>query len=489
MKSSIRFRLLIILSAFAAGIVFIYIILNSLVFEHFYIFSKKGFLVKTYQTVNSLYNENAEDIALKLERLDVNKSLNITVLNNDEIVYSRAKGEYNRLAARMPHFQNQNYMRPMIQQDIKTIYDDGKCIIVRTYDKFFQSFNIDLSANLDNGYILLIRTPLESITESVIIANKFILIIGAVALFIGAFVVIFISRSFTNPILRLSAIANEMAQLNFDVKYAIKGKDEISDLGTSINTLSDELEKTISELKTANAKLQKDIELKTHIDEMRRGFLSNVSHELKTPISLIQGYAEGLKDNIAIDEESKQYYCSVIMDESEKMSLMIKKLLSLMQIESGQDPVMIRRFCITELISSLIEKNKRFFNQKNISLLFDESKSVSVWGDEFLIEDVISNYISNALNHTDENGTIEIKVEASEGTARISVINTGKHIPNDDLDKIWQSFYKVDKARTRSYGGSGIGLAVVSAIMKALGKPYGARNVQGGVEFFIELDC
>ncbi len=489
MKHSIRLKLFMILSAFTAGIVLIYILLNTLAYRQFYLQNKKNMLVKTYLAINSLYNENAADIELNIERLDVNKGLNITILDGGNIVFSRAKGEYNRLSSRFPRMNELMVRMPMQMQDAKVLYDDGHCTLFSHYDKFFQSFNIDLSAKLDNGYTLLIRTPMESITESVSISNWFILLVGVVALFVGGFVVFFISRSFTKPILQLSAIANDMAHLNFDVKYDGKGKDEIDDLGNSINTLSCKLEKTISELKTANTQLQQDIEVKTHIDEMRRSFLSNVSHELKTPISLIRGYAEGLKESIASDKQSADSYCEVIIDESEKMGEMIKKLMSLMQIESGQDPVAIRRFSVTDLIASLIKKSGKIFEQKSTRIIFDQSENISVWGDEFLIEDVLGNYLSNALNHVSDGGHIEVTVQVAGSAARITVFNTGELIPEEDLDKIWQSFYKVDKARTRSYGGNGIGLAVVSAIMKALGKPYGVENVPGGVAFYIILDC
>lgn len=485
MRNSIRFKFLVILSAFAGGIILFYIILNSIAFEKFYIINKKEVLVNTYKTINELYNEGADDIQLALERLDVNRSLNIVVMSNDSVIFNRAQGEFNRISLRVPR-QNQMFP-PFNPQNADILYDDGKCVITRRYDRFFQSFNIDLTAKLDNEYTLYIRSPMESITESVNITNRFILIIGAIVLFIGAFVVIFISKSFANPILKLSSIANEMTQLKFDVKYDVKGHDEISDLGNSINILSEKLEKTISELKTANTKLQKDIEIKTHIDEMRQEFLCNVSHELKTPISLIQGYAEGLAENIANDEDSKNFYCNVILDESMKMDQMVKKLLSLMQIESGHDPVTIRRFSITDLIKSLLVRNKRNFEQKGVNVIFNCDENVFVWGDEFLIEDVMNNFLSNALNHVDGDNIIEFKINTTENNARISVFNTGEHIPEDELDKIWGSFYKVDKARTRQYGGSGIGLAVVSAVMKSIGKPYGVENVDGGVEFYIEL--
>ena len=244
---------------------------------------------------------------------------------------------------------------------------------------------------------------------------------------------------------------------------------------------------TISELKTANNELRKDIEQKVQIDEMRTEFLSHVSHELKTPIALIQGYAEGLKDNISEDEESRNFYCDVITDEAKKMNRMVQKLLTLNQIEFGNNKVEMERFDITELISNMLASNQILLEKGGIHVEFDE-KPVHVWADEFMIEEVVGNYLSNARNHVSDHGTIRISYCRHGDNLRVKVYNTGKHIPEEDLDKLWVKFYKVDKARTREYGGSGVGLSIVEATMKAHGKDYGVSNIEGGVEFYFEVE-
>ncbi|MDE6907975.1 MAG: HAMP domain-containing histidine kinase, partial [Lachnospiraceae bacterium] len=245
---------------------------------------------------------------------------------------------------------------------------------------------------------------------------------------------------------------------------------------------------TISELKTANNELQRDIEQKTQIDEMRKEFLSNVSHELKTPIALIQGYAEGLKECINDDDESREFYCDVIMDESKKMNTMVKKLLTLNQLEFGNDAVVMERFELTSLIRGVIQSAKILAQQKGARMIFDEPGTVYVWADEFKIEEVVTNYISNAVNHVDFDKVIDVKVRKENGKVRVSVFNTGKPIPEEDLDKIWIKFYKVDKARTREYGGSGIGLSIVKAVMDSMNQECGVINYDNGVEFWFELD-
>ncbi|MBQ3602047.1 MAG: two-component sensor histidine kinase, partial [Lachnospiraceae bacterium] len=255
-----------------------------------------------------------------------------------------------------------------------------------------------------------------------------------------------------------------------------------------VNLLSEKLEKTVSELKAANNNLKSDIENKIQIDEMRKDFLSNVSHELKTPIALIQGYAEGLQENINDDPESRDFYCEVIIDEANKMNKMVQKLLNLNQIEFGDNEIEFERFDIVEVIRSVVNATKILFEQKEVTLIFQEQDPVYVWADQYSIGEVITNYISNALHHVSGEKIIEIKLTKIEDIVRVSVYNTGELIPEEDLEKVWIKFYKVDKARTREYGGSGIGLSIVKAIMNSMHRECGVSNLNNGVEFWFELD-
>jgi signal transduction histidine kinase len=287
--------------------------------------------------------------------------------------------------------------------------------------------------------------------------------------------------------MELADISKRMTALDFDVKFESRGENEIDVLGEHVNLLSETLEKTISELKTANNELRRDIEHKEKIDEMRKEFLSNVSHELKTPLALIQGYAEGLKDGISDDPESNEYYLEVIMDEAKKMNTMVRKLLTLNEVEFGQDTVSMERFNVSEVIQGIAQSYVLFVEQKGGKLRLNIQNPLYVWSDELKIEEVISNYLSNACNHLDGDRVIEIKAEQKEDKVRISVFNTGKQIPEEDIGRIWEKFYKVDKAHTREYGGSGIGLSIVKAIMESLNGSYGVKNYINGVEFWIEV--
>ena len=375
-----------------------------------------------------------------------------------------------------------------------------------------------------SGYHFMMRIPMESIRMNAKISNEFILYTILLTGVVGIILIGWLSRRIARPVKELTQISARMANLDFDAKYTSGGKNEIGELGENFNRMSETLEKTISELKTANNELQKNLDEKTKIDDMRREFLSNVSHELKTPLALIQGYAEGLQDSVADDPDSRDYYCEVIVDEAEKMNALVKKLLTLNQLEFGEEEVELVRFDLAELIRGKVNSSKILADQKCASLSYEGPSELFVWGDEFKVEEVLNNYLSNAINHVDDldsghsgshapsapsgssaavegsqAGTIADPnqdrriiirgcVDETASKVRVSVYNSGSHIPEEDLDQVWEKFFKVDKARTREYGGSGVGLSIVKAIMESFHQEFGVHNVEDGVEFWFELE-
>ncbi len=340
----------------------------------------------------------------------------------------------------------------------------------------------------DNRTLFIMSMPLESVSASVDLVNQFLGYVGLAALVIGCVAMYLGARQVTSPILQLADISKRMSELDFDAKYTGHAQDEIGVLGNSMNTLSDKLKETIDELKEANLTLRKDIEEKIQIDETRKEFIANVSHELKTPIALIQGYAEGLAEGMAEDKESRDYYCEVIVDEAGKMNRMVRQLLTLTDLEFGNDVVNMERFDLAEVIRGVLSSSSILIQQKGARIQLELSPPVYVCADEFRIEEVLTNYLSNALNHLDGDRIIRISVEDQGPRVRVSVRNSGEHIPEEALPDIWTKFYKVDKARTREYGGSGIGLSIVKAIMDSHHQSYGAANVENGVEFWFTLD-
>ena len=314
------------------------------------------------------------------------------------------------------------------------------------------------------------------------------------AILIAAVIVSYVSRKFGDPIAELNDIAKKMANLDFSHKYKItNADDEINHLGKSINAMSDKLERTIKQLRNTNIELEKDIEEKSQIDEMRKSFISDVSHELKTPIALIQGYSEGLLENVNSDEENRRFYAEVILDETNKMDRLVKQLLELMKLEYGKREFQDKEFNIVELEKEIVRKSQVMLEEKNIEIKFQTMDEITVFADDFYIEQVISNYLTNAIKHIKElDGEkyiqIENEVDIEKNKVRVKVFNTGDTIKEENIARIWNRFYKIDESRNREDGGTGIGLSFVKAIMSNYGNEYGVVNRENGVEFYLELN-
>jgi len=487
---SVRIRLFFTLCIVTAVIILFLIIINNVVLESFYLYSKIKNIEEAYIKINELYNNNNIDIKVledEINRISIKNDFDILIRNNNSsYLYSSKKDLYSAI-------NNINDMIYSKNTDMaKVIITKENVKIMKIIDQRNSINYIFLTSTLDNGYLLYIRIPIASIQESVRISNNLLILIGGFTILIAGIFASFISKKFTEPILELNDIAKNMSKLDFSKKYKIKDTDdEINNLGKSINTMSDKLESTIKQLRDTNFELERDIEEKSKIDEMRKQFISDVSHELKTPIALIQGYAEGLIENVNTDDESRKFYAEVILDESNKMDKLVKQLLELMKLEYGKREFNNKKFDIVELIKEVIRKCNVMLEERKIDVEFDQKEPVYVTADEFYIEQVVTNYFTNAIKHAEEiDGKKQIKINIGEinNKIRVSIFNTGNNISEEDMERIWKRFYKIDSSRNREDGGTGIGLALVKAIMNNYENNFGVINKEDGVEFYFESD-
>ena len=486
MKRSFRRQLTTIFSAVMAGTLLVIFFSGMMFLEKYYIHDKQKQVMVTYEKFNTAAQEgtlDTEEFQESFRKSSATNNISAMVMGLDRSIRLYATRDMERLYRQL---QDYAFNRESVEMT-KVLKEESNYIIRQIRDRFTDMEYLEMLGNLDSGDFFIMRTPLESIRDSVMLSNRFYTGIGAAAIVISAIIIYLFSRKVTKPVMELADISKRMTALDFDAKFESKGENEIDVLGEHMNQLSEALEKTISELKTANNELRRDIEHKEKIDEMRKEFLANVSHELKTPLALIQGYAEGLKDGINEDAESREFYCEVIVDEAQKMNQMVKKLLTLNEVEFGQENVSMERFDVAELIEGLAQSCSLLVEQKGGELRTKVSGPLYVWSDELKIEEVLTNYISNACNHLEGEKIVEIKAVPKDDKVRISVFNTGKQIPEEDMERIWEKFYKVDKAHTREYGGSGIGLSIVKALMDSVNGTYGVKNYTNGVEFWIEL--
>ena len=459
--SSVKVKLFFTLSLTILSIIIFLIIVNTFALENFYLYSKQKTLKAVYEKISGYYlgtNQNT-NIETELEKISVRNNFDILIKDNNGINVYTTNKSFSSVIGTI--------------NDIIDQFNNGKEL--EKNDKFYIRKQVDskngvlymmLSGKLENGYFVYIRIPVTFIQDSVSISNNFLWIIAGIAILIAGIIVTIVSDKFTGPILELNNIAKKMSNLDFSQKYNIK---------------------------ETNIELEKDIEEKSKIDEMRKTFISDVSHELKTPISLIQGYSEGLLENINSDEESRKFYAEVILDETNKMDKLVKQLLELMKLEYGKREFNNTTFNIVELEKEVIRKSKVMLEEKQIELEFDEKQEIQVTADDFYIEQVITNYLTNAIKNAEEVENKKIirisnTIDIEKSKVCVKVFNTGEHISEENLNRIWNRFYKADESRNREDGGTGIGLSLVKAIMNNYQNKYGVNNVENGVEFYFELD-
>ena len=487
---SVRFRLFITFCIVIMFLVFCLVVINRLVLENFYMYNKTKTIKEVYQRINTYYespdlNSNLEN---ELKRIAYKNNFDILIKADTNLIIFSTNRDF------LDNIEKITSIMSMEEQfkETNVIYSDENMQIRKITDSSNNLNYILLTGKLVNDYSLYIRMPIAPIEESVRISNEALVLIGFLTIIIASFAVSFISRKFTKPISELSEITNQMAKLDFSKKYRITDvDDEINNLGKSINTMSDKLEATIEQLRQNNKELEKDIEEKSKIDEMRKQFISDVSHELKTPIALIQGYAEGLVENVNKDEESKKFYAEVILDESNKMDQLVKQLLELMKLEYGKREFNDKKFNLVELIAEVIRKCHVMLEENGIEVIFNQIEPIYVYADDFYIDQIVTNYFTNAIKNAENiNGKkqIQVRIQVNENKARVFVFNTGKNIAQDDLDRVWGRFYKADSSRNRENGGSGIGLSIVKAIQTNYKNAYGVENKENGVEFYFDIN-
>lgn len=496
-RYSIRTKVILILLFVAVSMVAAILLLNSTMLEKFYMTDKKNSFVQTYDKVNSFSAEysagtiDESSYQQCLEQLSSQTNISILVIQSDwSTAFASMRNLENFKRRLQDSLFRQVFEDPLTtQQNAENVYESENYKIQRVYDRALDDTFMELYGTLNNGNMVYMSIAIKSIQDNVEISNRFIWMSGMVLALVSLIAALALGNYITRPILGLTEVAKRMSELDFNARYEGVDKGELGILGNSMNELSQKLETTISDLKQANVELQKDIASKEQAEQRRKEFIANVSHELKTPIAVIQGYAEGLREGINDDAESREFYCDVIMDEAQKMNEMVRNLLNLSHMESGNIELDIERFDIAQLLNGVIEAKRLLATQNGCEIINEAKKPCMVWADESSIEEVVVNYLTNAINHCEGEKKIIVSSAKEGDNVRIMVFNTGRHIPKEELDKIWLKFYKVDKARTRTYGGNGIGLSIVKAIMDLHGKQCGVSNVENGVMFWFTVDA
>ena len=339
---------------------------------------------------------------------------------------------------------------------------------------------------INDDYAVKIYLSLDVIESNAMLFRTFIMILCVLVILILIAVHIVYENLVTKPLITINNSAKQLAALNFDVKCPTSSIVEMDELGKNINLLSTSLDMALFDLQEKNKQLELDIQKEQQLDKARTEFISNASHELKTPIAIIQGYAEGLKVGIA-DKNSTDEYCDIIMEETQKMNTLVVRMLEICQYESGGYKLMSQSFNIYDEVYRYLRRRIKLLKEDGITLVININPEYRGYGDISKIETIINNYVSNAVSHVKNENLIVINCQPAGDKYRLSVFNTGSIIADEDIDNIWSSFYRADKAHSRATGRFGLGLSFVKSIQELHNNSYGVINRDNGVEFWFDI--
>lgn len=312
---------------------------------------------------------------------------------------------------------------------------------------------------------VLIDTPLTPVTSTVSTLKAQLFIISAVLLIISTIVALFLSTLISSPMRKLNAAAKELANGNYNADFN-EGRRyrEVAELSDTLAYAADELGK---------------------VDRLQKELIANISHDLRTPLTMIIGYGEMMRD---IEGENTPENVQVIIDEATRLSSLVNDLLEISAFQSGNESIAREPFDASETISDICTRYQRLKEHNGYEITFEGDKSTYIFADKKKILQVVSNLINNAINYSGEDKRILVRCERKDDSIRVSVTDYGKGIPEEELANIWQRYYKVDKTHVRSVSGSGLGLSIVRQILELHGARYGVDSRLGvGSSFWFEL--
>lgn len=314
---------------------------------------------------------------------------------------------------------------------------------------------------------LIMSVPLASVKETVATLKEQLLIISIILICLSAILSYWFSRFFTKPILEINKAAKTMAEGNLSIKVAVNTRDELGMLSSTINHLSSQLQK---------------------IEQLRKELIANVSHEFRTPLSLIKGYAETIRDVKGLSAEKKDKQLNIIIEESDKLNSMINDILDLSQIQSNYYILELSDFRIGETIEAVKTRLQYLIEERGLYVKADYDPEILIYGDERRIEQVLFNLINNAINHSKAGDVIELRVADHDNIVVVEVIDQGEGIASQDIPYIWDRFYKVHNKLSNEHKGSGLGLAIVKSILEAHQSNFGVESEIGrGSKFWFEV--
>ena len=496
MKQSLSKRLFTITLSLIIGLMLIAYFAQAFFFENFYLDKKTKSLVQEVNKFHDLYSlhiDNTSDLIKALQKFENDNNAQVIITSSDVDV---VKYHSNNIGDDKESFETLTALGTELINDKDLI--DQVITYSHTRYKTFENKNSGLkkigvvsplSLNSKNDSLIFCISSIQPIKEASEVMSEFFIYLFWGLITISIILALIYSNLISKPLVTLTYVANKMSNMDFSAICETNREDEIGSLAKSLNFLSKNLHAALIDLQKKNKKLETDIEKERQLDNMRKEFTANVSHELKTPIGIIEGYAEGLKDGIVSGEDA-QMYLETIIDESKKMSILVSNMLELSKLESGTTKPNLEGFNINRLITKVLKKHKPDFEENNFNINFNSSTPYSyVYADPFQMEQVLTNLITNAIKYTPPKNDINVSIEEGLDKFKISVQNMGITIPEKEIGKLFDKFYRLDKSRERTQKNStGIGLSIVKNILKLHNSEFNLQNINGGVEFFFYLE-
>ena len=432
---------------------------NYLFLEKFYIYKTKQKFITLSREIQKNIEVNGKNIEKYIIKVGKRENVRIVILDSkwkvQQISYYKRKDKSNIPFNKIKKMEKQRKKKKYICEIFEIKNDSVSKIIF-------------LGKTKNNQYLVLMKNT-NGVKESVVIANQFYFVVGCIMLFISLIFTSFFSRKITSPIIKMSKITKELENMNFDNKIDVKTKDEIGELAISINHMAEQLQKDIY-------MMQRDI-------ERRKQLVRDVSHELKSPIAVIKGYSDGLRYGVAEDESTKEKYCNIIGKECERMDQMVKELLELSRLEQIKIDLVKEYINLYSIIEQIEEKYSKQIQDKECSINVDCNGGIVIAADKRMLEHILSNLFGNAIKYVKKCGNINISVREEKDEIRVEIFNSGDNIPSEEIEKIWDVFYKVDKSRKREDAGHGLGLAIVKTAVELQGGNVFFENKVDGVVF------
>lgn len=469
---------------FFAGFI---MLLDLLFLNQYYLWTTQRLLKSKAKEITELITDDLNFTTDVFNDIERSNNIDIIIYTSDgQICYFTELNNFD--ATTQGHQDFERIVRNATQTEIvsyETISETARFEIQRDPDGNIEYLALRTHLKDDYwGVVKVVKTSLENAAST---ASSFVWPVCITTLFFVLIACFIFARQFAKPITEMNTIARNMSHFDFSQKVQVKSNDEIGQLAESVNILSNNTSMLLEDLRNKNEQLEKDIAKERAVEKMRKEFISNVSHELKTPIAIIQGYAEGLRLNVAGDEERRKMYCDIIESESYKMDRLVRQLLELSQIEAGQTVIKKEVFELTAMLSSVTERIKSITDETTIELICDDTERMA-YADEMRIGQVVTNFVNNAVSHAKYEKKVQIAITEGRDVYRVSVFNTGDNISDENIEHIWESFYRADKARSRENGNYGLGLSIVRGIMNMHGQQYGVVNVEGGVVFWFDIE-